>query len=156
MGEEGNLFGGDVAVSTPYGVVYIRNQGREVTFQIHDSISQNEHNKRLFNYVQYLYEHGAERINCDHVKFDFLDRGQNLRRGRRILDIVYEKNGRLYECELKTKREIWLDTTAYQLKDMLKACENLIVLVPRAEIEQTVHLFKTLKFINIKVDTYEV
>lgn len=151
-----SLYRGDIALSTPYGVVYIRNQGREITFKIHDSVSQNEHNKRLFDYVKWLYDNGAERINCDHVYFDFLDKSLNLRRGSRILDIVYYKQGRIYECELKTSREIWLERTAQQLKEMEKHSENLILLVPRKEQETTRQLLKSINLLRTKVDTYEI
>lgn len=155
MSEEPNLYGGDIAISTPYGVLYIRNNGREITFRIHDSVSQNEHNKRLFNYVKWLHDNGVDRINSDHISFDFLDRSLSLRRGSRILDIVYEKGGRLYECEVKTTREIWLDRTAEQLKEMERHCENLILLVPRQKIETTQQLMKSLNLLKLKVDTYE-
>ena len=145
-----------MAFTTPYGVVTIRNGGREINFRMFDSISQSEHHKRLFNYVRALHEQKAERINCDHVSFDFLDRSVNLRRGSRILDIAYYKQGRIYECELKSKREIWLETTVQQLKEMERHCENLIVLVPRDQIEATQQLLKSLNPLKTKVDTYEL
>jgi hypothetical protein len=154
--EEGNLFSGDIALSTPYGVVYIRNKGREITFKLYDSISQNAHNKALFNYVAELHRQGITRINCDHVSFDYLQRGMSLKRGTRILDIMYEKQGQIYECELKTAREIWLDHTAQQRKDFEKTCQNLIMLVPRTEMETTRQLLQSLKLFKTKVDTYEL
>lgn len=156
MPEKDELFAGDVALSTPYGVVYIRNSGREITFQLYDSIIQNEHNKRLFNYVRWLRDQGIERINCDHVYFDWLDRTLSLKRGTRVLDIVYMKSSKLYECELKTSKEIWLETTAQQMREFEKHCENLIMLVPRAEMEQTQHLLRSINLLKTKVDTYEL
>lgn len=154
MGEE-NLFSGDFSISTPYGTITVRNGGREITFKMYDSISQSEHHKRLFNYVRWLYDQGVDRINCDHVNFDFLDRGVNLRRGQRILDVVYFRNGRIVECELKTKREIWLDRTIEQLKEMERHCENFVVLVPREETEKTRQLLQSVKLFKTKVDTFE-
>jgi hypothetical protein len=154
--EEGNLFSGDIALSTPYGVVYIRNKGREITFKLHDSISQNIHNKVLFNYVAELHRQGIADINCDHVYFDYLKRGISLKRSSRILDIVYFKKGEIYECEVKTTREIWLEHTAQQLKDFEKTCQNLIMLVPRSEMETTRQLLQSLKLFKTKVDTYEL
>ena len=156
MSEENELFRGDVALSTPYGVVYIRNQGREVTFKIYDGISQSEHNKRLFNYVKHLRDQGVERINCDHVYYEWLDRTLKLRRGSRILDIVYMKGSKLYECELKTSREIWLDHTAKQLREFERYCENLILLVPRQDMETTQQLLKSINLLKTKIDTYEI
>jgi len=154
--EEGNLFSGDIALSTPYGVVYIRNKGREVTFKLHDSISQNVHNKSLFNYVAELHRQGITEINCDHVYFDYLKRGMSLKRGSRILDIVYKDKGKIFECELKTTREIWIEHTAQQLKEFEKYCTNLIMLVPRSEMETTRQLLQSLKLFKTKVDTYEL
>lgn len=154
--EEKNLFSGDIALSTPYGVVYIRNKGREVTFKLHDSISQNIHNKVLFNYVAELHRQGIVELNCDHVSFDYLKRSISLKRGTRILDIVYFQKGQIYECEVKTTREIWLEHTAQQLKEFEKNCQNLIMLVPRSEMETTRQLLQTLKLYKTKVDTYEL
>lgn len=156
MGEEKQVFAGEVALSTPYGVVYIRNQGREVTFKLYDSISQNEHHKRLFKYVQWLSDQGIKQINCDHIYYDWLDRSLSLRRGSRILDIVYFQNGKLFECELKTSREIWLDHTAQQLKEFERHCENLIVLVPKKDMETTRSLLKSLNLLKTKIDSYEI
>jgi len=156
MQNKEELYLGDVALSTPYGIVYIRNNGREITFRIYDSITQNEHNKRLFNYARWLKDQGIERINCDHIYFDWLDRTLDLRRGTRELDIVYMKGSRIYECELKTSREIWLDVTAQQLKEFERHCENLIVLVQRADMETARQLFKTLNLLKTNIDTYEI
>ena len=150
-----SVFNGDMALTTPYGVVEIRNGGREIAFKLYDSISQSQHHKALFNYVRWLHDQGIERINCDHVSFAWLDRGINLKRGNRILDVAYYQKGRLVECELKTTREIWLETTAQQLREMERYCENLTLLVPRDQEEQTRHLMQTLKLYKTKVATYE-
>ncbi|GAH69019.1 unnamed protein product, partial [marine sediment metagenome] len=50
--------------------------------------------------------------------------------------LVYNHQGKIYECELKTSREIGLDITAIQLKELAKHCQNLIVLVPRGCTEE--------------------
>jgi len=147
---------GDTAIATAYGTVYIRKGGREITFALHDSITQSLHHQALFRYAAHLHDIGITRINVDHVYFDWLDRSLSLTRGGKMLDIVYMQSARLFECELKTTREIWLDHTAQQLHEFEKHCENLIVLVPREQMENTVQLLRSINLHKTKVDTYEV
>jgi len=123
-------------VSTPYGIVTISDGGRTVTFELYSDIRQSRHNTALFTYVQHLLKTGLTRFNTDHLKVPGRDRTLSLTRGKAKLDLAYIKNGKLYECELKTSREIGLDLTAIQLKEFVKYCERLILLVPRGCIEE--------------------
>ncbi|MBA7538937.1 hypothetical protein ES705_31215 [subsurface metagenome] len=123
-------------VSTPYGIVTISDGGRTVMFELYGDIRQSRHNTALFTYVQHLLKAGLSRFNTDHLKIPGRDKTLSLTRGKAKLDLAYIKNGKLYECELKTSREIGLDLTAIQLKEFVKYCEHLIVLVPRGCIEE--------------------
>jgi len=133
-------------VSTPYGTVTISDSGRRVTFELYSDIRQSRHNQALFTYVNQLLQRGVTAFNVDHIPIEGRDRSLNLTRGKAKLDLVYRKDGKLYECELKTSREVGLDLTARQLIEMAKYCENLIALVPRGCMED----MKTiLRMINL-------
>lgn len=123
-------------VSTPYGTVTISDGGRTITFELYSDIRQSTHNAALFAYLQKLLKQGVTRYNIDHLNLVGRDRTLSLARGKAKLDLVYEHQGKLYECELKTSREIGLDLTAQQLIELVKHCEHLIVLVPRGCIEE--------------------
>jgi len=123
-------------VSTPYGTVTISDGGRKVTFELYSDIRQSRHNTALFAYLQQLKKQGVTQWNTDHLNIHGRDRSLSLKRGKAKLDLVYVKRGKLYECELKTSREVGLDITAQQLRELAKHCENLIVLVPRGCIEE--------------------
>lgn len=124
------------SVSTPYGIVIISEGGRKVTFELYSDIKQSRHNTALFTYVQQLRKQGVTRFNTDHLNLAGRDRGLSLTRGKAKLDLVYERRGKVYECELKTHREIGLDITAQQLTELARHCTQLIVLVPRGCIEE--------------------
>ena len=123
-------------VSTPFGTVIISDGGRRVAFELYSDIRQSRHNQALFTYIQKLQKEGIERFNSAHIAIAGTDRRLSLNRGKAILDLIYVKNGRTYECELKTSREIGLDLTAQQLTELVKYCERLIVLVPRGCLEE--------------------
>lgn len=123
-------------VSTPYGTVTISDGGRKVTFQLYDDIRQSRHNTALFAYLEQLRKRGVTSFNTDHLNISGRDKSLGLKRGKAKLDLVYRHNGKLYECELKTSREIGLDTTAQQLQEFVKWCEHLILLVPRGCMEE--------------------
>ncbi|MBA7693498.1 hypothetical protein ES703_102081 [subsurface metagenome] len=123
-------------VSTPYGTVTISEGGRKVTFELYSDVRQSRHNTALFTYVQHLLKTGLTRFNTDHLNVPGRDKTLSLTRGKAKLDLAYVKNGKLHECELKTSREIGLDLTAIQLKELVKYCEHLIVLVPRGCMEE--------------------
>jgi len=122
-------------VSTPYGTVTITDSGRKVTFELYSDIKQSRHNQALFSYLQRLIQRGVTQYNVDHIAVAGADRRLSLSRGKAKLDLVYVKKGITYECELKTNREVGLDLTAQQLRELAKHCEHLIVLVPRGSME---------------------
>jgi hypothetical protein len=123
-------------LSTPYGLVTIANGGRSVTFELFSDVKQSVHNTALFGYLQRLRQHGVTRYNSDHIHIRGRDRTLDLVRGKARLDLVYESKGRIIECELKTRRELGLETTALQLKELIKYCERLQLLVPRGCLDE--------------------
>jgi len=122
-------------VSTPYGTVTISDGGRKVTFELYSDIHQSRHNSALFAYLEQLKKQGVTNFNTDHLNIAGRDKTLSLTRGKAKLDLVYVQHGRLYECELKTHREVGLDITAIQITELSKYCERLIVLVPRGSME---------------------
>jgi len=122
-------------VSTPYGTVTISDGGRKVTFELYSDIRQSRHNTALFAYLQQLKKQGVTSFNTDHLNLAGRDKTLSLTRGKAKLDLVYVQQGKTYECELKTNREVGLDLTAQQLTELAKYCEHLIVLVPRGSME---------------------
>ena len=144
-------------ISTPYGQVIITDGGRSVTFSIWDDIKQSEHNAALYRYVEHLHAHGITRINADHISLPYLHHDIPLTRAHRKLDLVYFKQGRIFEVELKTRRELGLEVTARHLRDLATSCENLILLVPRTELEEARTILHIIQLTaKIKVDTWEV
>jgi len=123
-------------VSTPFGTVIITDGGRKVAFELYSDIRQSRHNQALFGYLLQLQKQGVTQFNIDHIAVEGRDRRLSLIRGKSRLDLVYLLNGKTYECELKTSREVGLDLTAQQLKELVKHCEHLTVLVPRGCIEE--------------------
>lgn len=146
-------------VSTPYGIVTISDGGRRVTFQLYDDIHQSRHNTALFAYLEQLKKRGITRYNISHIMIDGRDRTLGLKRGNARLDLVYMDQGKLFECELKTNREVGLDLTAIQLTELAKHCERLVVLVPRGSMEEMstiLHLINLSHCIAIQpYDEYE-
>src|SRR3972149_10025276 len=124
------------SLATPYGIVTISNGGRRVEFELFSDVKQSVHNTALFGYLQRLRQCGITRYNSDHVYIRGRDRTLDLTRGKARLDLAYEDKGRIMECELKTRRELGLETTAIQLKEFVKHCEHLQLLVPRGCLEE--------------------
>lgn len=148
--------GDTYAVSTPYGVVYISDSGRKITFQLHDDVRESIHNKALFSYVQQLRSRGILKFNVAHLDLPGLDKTLDLHRGKAILDLAYEHRGKLYECELKTNREIGLDRTIEQLTEFTKYCHNLILLVPRGSMEEMRTILTMVNLVDrITIDCYD-
>jgi len=123
-------------VSTPFGTVIITDGGRRVSFELYSDIRQSRHNQALFVYIQQLQKQGITQFNTDHITIAGRDRRLGLAKGKARLDLVYIDQGKTYYCELKTNREIGLDITAQQLRELAKYCDPLIVLVPRGCIEE--------------------
>jgi len=133
-------------VSTPFGTVIISDGGRKVAFELYSDIRQSRHNQALFTYIQRLQKRGVTQFNTDHISIAGRDKRLTLTRGKSKLDLVYVHNGKTYECELKTSREIGLDITANQLREFARHCEHLIVLVPRGCTEDMAAI---LQIINL-------
>lgn len=123
-------------VSTPFGIVTITHGGRKVNFELYSDVRQSRHNTALFAYVQQLIARGITEFNVDHFIIAGRNRLLPLKRGKAKLDLVYIEKGKLHECELKTNREIGLDITAQQLREMVKHCQHLTLLVPRGSTEE--------------------
>jgi hypothetical protein len=145
------------SMSTPYGILTVTNDGRRVIFDLYDDVRQSIHNKALFSYYQTLTKQGITRINVAHLNLAGLDKRLKLARGQTILDMAYMHRGHLVEVELKTRREVGLDRTRTQLLEMVKHCENLVVVVPRQSMEE-MHQILVLTGLDkkVKVDTYEL
>lgn len=124
------------SISTPYGTVTISQGGRRVTFDLYSDIRQSKHNTALFTYVQQLKRQGVTDFNTDHLNIPGKNKRLSLVRGKAKLDLVYEHQGKTYECELKTSREIGLDITAQQLTELVNYCDHLTLLVPRGCLEE--------------------
>ena len=140
-------------VSTPFGTVIISDGGRKVSFELYSDIRQSRHNQALFTYIQQLQKQGVTKFNTDHITIAGRDRRYSLVRGKAKLDLVYVHDGKTYECELKTSREVGLDLTAQQLRELAKHCERLIVLVPRGKMEEMstiLHMINLDQFIAIE------
>jgi len=143
-------------VSTPYGTVTISEGGRKVMFELYSDVRQSRHNAALFAYLQQLIKQGVEKFNTDHLNLTGRDKTLALTRGNAKLDLIYVHKGKTYECELKTNREIGLDTTAQQLTEMAKYCERLIVLVPRGSTEDMATILQMLNLTGrIAIQPYD-
>ncbi|MDD5488951.1 MAG: hypothetical protein PHH49_08365 [Candidatus Omnitrophica bacterium] len=143
-------------LSTPYGIVSVSQAGRRISFELFTDVRESMHHKALFHYCQSLKKRGITRYNVAHLHLPDTDRSINLKRGSAYLDLAYYHRGILFECELKTNREIGLDRTASQLKELSKHCENLRVLVPTgsmADMATILHMIHLDQ--KISVDTYE-
>jgi len=140
-------------VSTPYGTVCISQGGRKVTFELHSDIHQSRHSQALFAYLEHLKKLGVIQYNVDHLNITGRDKTLGLKRGTAKLDLVYYFKGKIYECELKTSREVGLDITAIQLKQFVKFCERLIVLVPSGcseEMSTILHMMNLSELVSIQ------
>lgn len=135
---------GTYSLATPYGTVSVSNNGRSVTFELFDDVKQSVHSTSLFTYLQRLRQEGVTRYNVDHLNIAGRDRTLDLRRGKARLDLVYEHRGIIVECELKTRREIGLETTAQQLTELVKRCEHLQLLVPRGSMDEAATILNML------------
>lgn len=142
-------------IETDFFVIIADPDGRGFNVRLQQHIKAAPHNQALIRYVKKLYDSGVERINADQISLDFLDRSLNLIRGNRRIDIVYIKNNRIVECELKTDYECGLDRTYKQLKEQQPHCENLTLLVPLNRVEDVRKILKLKKLYKINVDTYE-
>jgi hypothetical protein len=142
-------------VSTEYVTVEVREDGKEINIRLNDGVKISRHQNQLRFYVEKLHEQGIKRINADQITLPYLDKSINLVRGNRRLDLVYYKDGRIYECEFKTRRECGLDKTYNQVRDMRKYCENFILLVPQSELIFVSDTIRNLKITGITIDAWD-
>lgn len=147
--------GKEFVLETPYMTIRVTPDGRHIELDMNENVKRSYHHDALKRYVAWLYNQGVERINADHVGYNFLDRTIDLRRGDRRLDIVYYKSKIMYECELKGPKEVGLSRTWEQVDDMARKCQTLTLLVPRDKIEFAKTCLETIKNKNVVVDTYE-
>lgn len=126
----------EYSIGTPYGTVTISQGGRSIAFDLYSDVRQSRHHVALFAYVQKIRREGVIKFNTDHIAVAGRDRRLSLNRGKAKLDLVYQKKGKTYECELKTNREIGLDVTARQLTELCAHVDMLTLLVPRGALEE--------------------
>lgn len=143
------------SITTDYGVLRIFDGGRRIEYQLHDGVKSSLHHRHLMAYVNRLWDEGVDKINADHLSLDFFDRRINLNRGKRKLDLVYYRDGRIYECELKTSRECGLDKTYVQVKEQAFYCQNYILLVPQQEREWVNDQLRIRRIKGVTVDQYD-
>lgn len=137
----------DYSIPTPFGMVTISRGGRRVTYDLHPGIKQSRHNVALYGYIERLLKDGVTRLNTSHIRVRGRDKTLSLTRGKAKLDLVYYRQGRVYECELKTSREIGLDVTAVQLTELCRHVDELTLLVPRGRLEEA---HTIVQLINLK------
>ncbi|MBA7563867.1 hypothetical protein ES708_05528 [subsurface metagenome] len=146
----------ETVISTPFGTVAISKGGRQVTFSLYSDVRQSRHNVALFGYVQQLIKGGVTRFNTDHLRIVGRDRSLSLTRGKAKLDLVYYRRGKVYECELKTSREIGLDVTAIQLTELCRHVDDLTLLVPRGRLEEADTIAKLINLRHqITIEAYD-
>lgn len=146
----------EFAISTPFGIVTIGQNGRKISFDLYSDVRQSRHNVALFTYVQKLRKAGVTRFNTDHIPIAGKDKRLSLVRGDAKLDIVYYKKNKLYECELKTNREVGLDVTARQLTELCRHVENLTLLVPKGSLAEASYIVGLINLTHqITIEAYD-
>lgn len=145
----------DFEINTPYINVKVSPDGRHMSIDVNPHVRMTFHHQALHRYVHWLHSQGITRINADHISADFLDRGLDLRRGARRLDIVYYKGEKMYECEFKGPKEVGLNRTWVQIDEMARHCNVVTLLVPRDKMDFCNTQLEHLKNKNVVVDTYE-
>ena len=142
-------------ISTEYVTVTVTEDGKEITIKLADGVKISRHQNQLRAYVEKLYSQGIKKINADQISLPYLNRGLNLIRGNRRLDLVYYKEGRIHECEFKTRRECGLDITYHQIEDMKKHCQNFILLIPQSELLFVTDTIRNRKITGVTIDTWD-
>lgn len=145
----------DSVIKTDYGTLTIYQSGRSIQWDINPNIKAPEHHNALRRYVEKLHDEGIENINCDHVTYPWINKQLPLARGNRRLDIVYYDRGRIFEVELKPARDVGINRTYVQLKEMMQHCENLIFLVPTSHKQVAEENIRLMKLNRVTVDTYD-
>jgi len=142
-------------ISTEYVTVTVTEDGKEITIKLADGVKISRHQNQLRAYVEKLYSQGIKKINADQINLPYLNKSLKLTRGKRRLDLVYYKEGRIHECEFKTRRECGLDITYHQIEDMKKHCKNFILLIPQSELIFVTDTIRNRKIKGVTVDTWD-
>lgn len=142
-------------ISTEYVTVTVTEDGKEINIKLSDGVKISRHQNQLRSYVEKLYSQGVKKINADQISLPYLNRSLNLIRGNRRLDLVYYRNGRIHECEFKTRRECGLDKTYHQIHDQVKHCQNFVLLVPQSELTYVQDEIRNRKLRGITVDAWD-
>lgn len=143
------------SLETEYFTITLDGDGRGFHVRIADSIKSNPHHQALKRYFKKLVDSGITKYNVDHIGGKGRDRTLQLGRGNRRLDLVYMRDGILYECELKTPYECGLDRTWIQVREQAKHCDRLTLLVARSEITNVENIIKMVKIENVFVEPYD-
>jgi len=144
-------------ITTPYGLVEIKNSGRTITYTLFGDIHTSTHHKALMYYYQKLLRRGITQINIAHLRLPGLDKTLDLKRGNAILDLAYTHRGRLYEVELKTSKELGEEDSAQQIEELARHCTNLVLAVPMAATQEAWTILTILKLTkDITLDAYDV
>ena len=142
-------------ISTEYVTVTVAEDGKEINIKLADGVKISRHQNQLRSYVEKLYSQGIKKINADQINLPYLNKSLKLTRGKRRLDLVYYKDGRIHECEFKTRRECGLDITYHQIEDMKKHCQNFILLIPQSELLFVTDTIRNRKIKGVTVDTWD-
>jgi len=142
-------------ISTEYVTVTVTEDGKEINIKLSDGVKISRHQNQLRAYVEKLYSQGIKKINADQINLPYLNKSLKLTRGKRRLDLVYYKEGRIHECEFKTRRECGLDITYHQIEDMKKHCKNFILLIPQSELIFVTDTIRNRKIKGVTVDTWD-
>jgi len=142
-------------IVSDYFTISVYDDGKHVEIDLADGVKIQRHHKQLRAYVEKLWQSGIKKMNADQISLPYLDKGIGLVRGNRRLDLIYYKDGRIYECEFKTRRECGLDITYSQIQEQLKYCENFILLVPSSEIPWVEDQIRNRKIKGVTVDRHD-
>lgn len=142
-------------INTEYVTVTVSEDGKHIEIDLADDVKISRHQKQLKAYVDKLYNTGIKKINADQLSMPYLNKSLKLTRGKRRLDLVYYKDGRIHECEFKTRRECGLNITYNQIGEMKKHCQNFILLIPQSELIFVTDTIKNRKITGVTVDTWD-
>lgn len=142
-------------INTEYVTVTVTEDGKHIEIDLADGLKISRHQNQLRAYVEKLFNSGITRMNADQLSLPYLDKSIKLVRGNNRLDLVYYRDGRIFECEFKTRRECGLDKTYHQIEDMKKHCTNFILLIPQSELIFVTDTIRNRKIKGVTVDTWD-
>lgn len=142
-------------IVSEFVTITVTEEGKHIEIDVADGVKIVRHQKELRAYVEKLWQSGIKKINADQISLPYLDKSIGLRRGSNRLDLVYYKEGRIFECEFKTRRECGLERTYTQIADQVKHCENFILLVPASELNWVEDQVRNRRIIGVTVDRHD-